>query len=132
VPPLDRDSKNATEPGVDEDALRHLESLYGSRAREVLAIAASAPALARRLSPRYPDIAAQVVFAVRFEHSVRLADFIRRRTLLGASTDQGWDAATPAAELMAGELGWSVVRVAEELDAYRRDIEKTEGFKGER
>ena len=63
--------------------------------------------LNRPLSPRYPDIAAQVIFGVRFEHCVRLSDFIRRRTLLGASTDQGWDAALAVAALMAAELGWS-------------------------
>ena len=106
--------------------------MYGSRAGAVVALADAAPELNRALSPRYPDIAAQVVFAVRFEHCVRLSDFIRRRTLLGASTDQGWDAATPVAALMAAELGWSPGQMSAELDAYRRDIDSTRAFKEER
>jgi hypothetical protein len=32
---------------------------------------------------------------------------------------------------MAGELGWTPGRAAEELETYRRDIEKTRGFKAE-
>jgi glycerol-3-phosphate dehydrogenase len=75
------------------------------------------------LSPRHPDIGAQVAFAVRQEHCRRLSDFMRRRTLLGASEDQGWDAAPRAAAIMRGELQWSAQREAEELADYQREIE---------
>jgi glycerol-3-phosphate dehydrogenase len=109
-----------------------LRTLYGSRAGAVIALADAAPDLNRSLSPRYPDIAAQVVFGVRFEHCVRLSDFIRRRTMLGASTDQGWDAATSVAALMAAELGWSPAQMSAELDAYGGDIDSTRAFKEER
>ena len=60
---------------------------------------------------------------------MRLSDFIRRRTLLGASTDQGWDAAAPAAALMAAERGWTADRTSAELDGYRRDIEAARAFR---
>jgi glycerol-3-phosphate dehydrogenase len=113
-----------------EGVTPHLYDLYGSRATEVARIAGSQPHLARPLSPKYPDLAAQVVLAVRSEYCVTLADFLRRRTLLGATADQGWDAAAPAAAIMAGELGWTAVRQQEELDAYARDIEKTQAFRG--
>jgi glycerol-3-phosphate dehydrogenase len=113
-------------------SLPFLRALYGSRAEAVIALAGAAPDLNRRLSPRYPDIAAQVIFGVRFEHCVRLSDFIRRRTLLGASADQGWDAAPPVAALMAAELGWSAGHVSAELKAYRRDIDSTRAFREER
>jgi glycerol-3-phosphate dehydrogenase len=107
----------------------HLYDLYGTRAAEVVALAHSSADLSRQLSPKYPDIAAQVAFSVRTEHCVRLSDFLRRRTLLGASADQGWDAAAPAAELMAAELGWSRARVAEEIEMYRRDVASTQAFR---
>ncbi len=113
-------------------ALPFLRALYGSRAGAVIALTEAAPDLNRPLSPGYPDIAAQVVFGVRFEHCVRLSDFIRRRTLLGASTDQGWDAAPRVAALMAAELGWSAALMSAELDAYGRDIDATRAFKEER
>ncbi len=107
----------------------HLADLFGTRAADVMALAQADPGLARPLSPKYPDIAAQVVFAVRDEHCRRLADFMRRRTLLGAAADQGWDAARPAAALMGAELGWPAARVEEEMDAYRRDIAETLAFR---
>jgi glycerol-3-phosphate dehydrogenase len=107
----------------------HLYDLYGARAMAVMALAGSAPGLDRPLSPKYPDLAAQVVHAVRHEHCVKLSDFLRRRTLLGASADQGWDAAAPAATLMAAELRWSTSRIAEELVGYRREIVATQAFR---
>jgi glycerol-3-phosphate dehydrogenase len=113
----------------DTAAIPHLYDLYGSRAADVAALARSTAGLDRRLSPKYPDVAAQVVYAVRAERCVRLSDFLRRRTLLGASDDQGWDAARPAAEIMAPELGWSAARIDEEIEMYRRDIAGTLEFK---
>jgi glycerol-3-phosphate dehydrogenase len=106
-----------------------LYDLYGSRADRILALARAEPDLAVPLSAKYPDIAAQVVFAVRDEHCLKLADFLRRRTLLGASADQGADAAWPAASLMARELGWPAARTAAEVDEYRKDIERTRAFR---
>ncbi|MGB2715227.1 MAG: glycerol-3-phosphate dehydrogenase/oxidase [Vicinamibacterales bacterium] len=107
----------------------HLDELYGTRAAEIRALAQSTPELARPLSPKYPEIGAEVVFAVRFEHCTRLSDFLRRRTLLGTTDDQGWEAAAAAAELMANELGWSRSRIEEETTAYREDIARTLAFR---
>ena len=107
----------------------HLYDLYGTRAAAVVDLARSTPGLDRPLSPKYPDIAAQVVFAVRAEHCATLADFLRRRTLLGASEDQGLDAAAAAARLMAAELGWTDSRLEAEIDSYRRDVAGTQAFR---
>ena len=70
-----------------------------------------------------------MVFAVRHEYCLRLSDFLRRRTLLGTTADQGMDAAEPAAMLMARELGWSDERRAEEVADYRREIEESRRFR---
>jgi glycerol-3-phosphate dehydrogenase len=75
----------------------HLQALYGSRAADVLRLAEADPRLAERLAPDYPDIAAQVVFAVREEQCISVDDLIFRRTLLGFSPDQG-AGARPAVE----------------------------------
>ena len=122
----------ARTPAVSQGHLSappHLYDLYGTRASGVISLAQSAAGLERALSPNYPDIAAQVVFSARFEHARRLSDFLRRRSLLGASQDQGLDAAGPAAELMAAELNWSPARIAEEVDSYRRDVAATLAFR---
>jgi glycerol-3-phosphate dehydrogenase len=131
----DRTSTTAHTPlpgarGADNRAHDHLYDLYGTRAAEVLALAQGDPRLAQPLSPQYPDIGAQVAFAARFEHCMRLSDFLRRRTLLGATSDQGWGAARPAAQLLGEELGWSPSRIEDELAAYRTDIDGTLTFRG--
>jgi glycerol-3-phosphate dehydrogenase len=79
----------------------HLGALYGSRARDVLRLVERDPRLAGRLAPEYPDIAAQVVFAVREEQCVRAEDFIQRRTLMGFSHDQGRKALAAVERWMA-------------------------------
>jgi glycerol-3-phosphate dehydrogenase len=80
------------------------------------------------LATGYPDIVAQVVFAIRSEHCRCVADFLRRRTRLGASAVQGWNAAHRVAEVMEAELSWPPHRVAAEIEAYRRDIAVTRAF----
>jgi glycerol-3-phosphate dehydrogenase len=121
-------ARGAAPPGAQGGLAAHLYDLYGARAAEVAALARSDERLARALSPKYPDIAAQVVFSIRTEHCVTLADFLRRRSLLGASDDQGCDGAGPAAALMAAELGWTAGRLQTELEAYRKDVESTMAF----
>jgi glycerol-3-phosphate dehydrogenase len=133
---LDRRSTTAAEPlpggrGARDAAIApHLYDVYGSRATDVLRLAAGRPELSRQLSPKYPDIAAQVVHAVREEWCVTVADFVRRRTFLGASADQGWDAAAAVAAIMGVELGWTPERRAREIDTYERDIARTQAFRG--
>jgi len=105
-----------------------LRALYGTRAAAVMALAASAADLEQPLAAEYPDIGAGVIFGVRFEHCRRIADFIRRRTRLGASADQGWSAARRVAELMGAELRWSPERIAAEIESYSRDIASTRAF----
>jgi glycerol-3-phosphate dehydrogenase len=107
----------------------HLNDLYGSRAREVVALASDDPELSQPLSPKYPDIGAQVAFAARHEHCMTVADFIRRRSLLGATADQGWDAAATVADILGRERAWSVDQRQRELEAYANDIERTVSFR---
>ena len=105
-----------------------LRSLYGTRAAAVMALTDAAAELEEPLASEYPDIGAQVVFSVRSEHCRRVSDFIRRRTRLGASADQGWSATSRVAEMMGAELGWQPERIAAEIEDYRRDIASTRAF----
>ncbi|HEU0336089.1 MAG TPA: glycerol-3-phosphate dehydrogenase/oxidase [Gaiellaceae bacterium] len=66
--------------GLDADVRAHLAHLYGSLATEVLDEAAADPALTERLHPDGPDVAAQVVYAVRREWATGAEDVLRRRT----------------------------------------------------
>jgi glycerol-3-phosphate dehydrogenase len=126
------DTAEALLPGAGRTAAAlkwpHLAALYGSRAAAVEALAAEDPELARPLSPRYPDVGAQVVFAARHEQCLTVADFIRRRSLLGATADQGWDAVESTASLLAGELGWTAAERERHVAAYAVDIQHTLAF----
>jgi glycerol-3-phosphate dehydrogenase len=113
-----------------QDVPPFVRALYGTRASEVMTLARSGTGLDQPLAPPYPDVAAEVVFAVRSEHCRRISDFIRRRTRLGASADQGWSAAARVAELMGAELAWQPDRVAAEIESYRDDIASTIAFNG--
>jgi glycerol-3-phosphate dehydrogenase len=95
-----------------------LDAVYGSRADRVVALAACEPGLDARLAPAYPDIAAQVVFAARYELCARLEDFMLRRSYLGFRPDRGIDAAENAARWMQKELGWSDERRRDEVARY--------------
>ena len=117
-----------TRPSGTDRMGAYLYDVYGSRAVGITTLAAAQPALARQLAPAYPDIAAQVVFAVKHERCATVSDFLRRRSLLGATADQGWMAAPVVAEIMGAELGWSAERRTREIDGYARDIERTQAF----
>jgi len=110
------------------EAPQFLRALYGGRALEVMALARDAD-LEHQLAGAYPDIAAQVVFAVRSERCRRVSDFIWRRTRLGASADQGWSAALRVAELMGAELAWPREQIAAEVENYSREVSATRAFK---
>jgi glycerol-3-phosphate dehydrogenase len=110
------------------DVPEFLRSIYGTRASNVVTIARSRNDHGQPLADDYPDIVAQVVFATRTEHCRRVSDFIRRRTQLGASADQGWNAARRVAEIMGTELSWPLQRVAAEIEGYRDEIASTRAF----
>jgi glycerol-3-phosphate dehydrogenase len=90
--------------------------MYGTRARAVTDLAASAPALARRVVPSHPVLRAEIIHAVRTEMAHTLVDVVVRRTALGAAGHPGNEAARACAELLEAELGWSKDRTARELN----------------
>jgi len=67
---------------LDEEVRSHLLHIYGSRATQVVGVAANDATLLERLHPDGPDIAAQVVFAAREEWAHTVDDVVRRRTTL--------------------------------------------------
>lgn len=117
--------------GLRNETIAHLFNLYGSRAGQVIGLAASCERLREPLSPNVPDIAAQVVFAARTEQCVRLIDFLVRRTLLGFNQDQGRSAADRALSLLVREFGWSPERTSAEMSLYQDHIAMTQAFRGE-
>ena len=100
--------KNAVErfPEFPQDVVENLARNYGSRMGDVLALTKETPKLLDRLSDRFPDIAAEVVYAVRNEMALTVEDVLFRRTGLGTVGTPGDTAITRVIDVMAQELGW--------------------------
>ena len=127
-----RDGELPEVEGVDEESSTHLAGRYGHAAVDVLELAASDPALARRISPELPDLVAEATFAARREQVRSLADVLLRRTRLGLLDARGLcaeGAEGPAltAAALAPELGWDDARVVRELEDWR-EVARAEGL----
>jgi glycerol-3-phosphate dehydrogenase len=118
--------------GVDDETREHLAARYGHAAHLVMRMAAADPALAQRISPDLPDIAAEAAFAVDHEQACTVADVLLRRTRLGlldARTLCEPGAAGPAmvARAMADQLDWDDARVEREVEAWH-EVARAEGL----
>ena len=107
------------EDGVDRDTGERLARLYGTDHTAVRGVIAAGP-LAEPLSPTCPTLGAEIVYAMREEMAVTLADAVLRRTEAGVTGHPGRPALERAAALMAFELGWLPARIEAEIDACER------------
>jgi len=115
----------AGDPAVGE----RLATAYGSRWRDVWALAAAEPALAARLVPALPYVGAELAYAVEREMACTLADLLVRRTPLAfALPDAAVGAAAAAAAIAAPRLGWDGGRAAAEVERYRREADRLFGI----
>ncbi len=108
-----------THPRVGTDCARHLVLAYGTRWRDVLALARDMPSLAEPIVSMHLAIQAEVVYAIRHEMALTLTDIVARRIQLGAAGYPGDVASRRCAEIMRDECGWSDARVDQELCALR-------------
>jgi glycerol-3-phosphate dehydrogenase len=109
------------EPGqLPTEAIEQMRFRYGHAARDVLALAAERPDLARPIVPGRPDLLAEAALAARSEQARSVGDVLLRRTRLGllaAPELRSTEQLLPVAEAIGAELGWDRERVAEEAAA---------------
>jgi len=109
--------------GITDELLEHLVGRYGGEARVVLAMCKNDPTLSRVVVPGLSYIAAEVVYATRYEMADTLDDVLERRLRARLyARDASAIAAEDVARLMADELGWTEQRVDDEVTAYRQSI----------
>jgi glycerol-3-phosphate dehydrogenase len=106
---------NAANSGLSPSMVANVVRNYGSRSDQVFDLARTDPRLARSVSQRLPDIAAEVAFAVRSEMAMTLDDVLFRRTGLGTLGPLEPGAVEEAARIMAAELGWSETERARQI-----------------
>jgi glycerol-3-phosphate dehydrogenase len=106
---------------IDDSAVRdRLVLAYGSRWRDVWAMADERPHLRERLSPSHAVIGAEIVYGVTKEMALTLGDLLIRRTHLAFQTaDQARLLAPIVADLVAPLLQWT----ARDREAALRDYD---------
>jgi glycerol-3-phosphate dehydrogenase len=103
-----------TPPAVAERLAHNHGSAYGDVLRE-----GRERADWNQPIPGTAVLRAEVIHAIRSEMACRLSDCVFRRTDLATTGDPGAAALDAAADLAAGELGWSPERRADELRQVR-------------
>ncbi|MDH7568817.1 MAG: FAD-dependent oxidoreductase, partial [Armatimonadota bacterium] len=96
--------------GLSSDQADYLLSFYGTRAADVLALAEENPELRQQVAPAYPDIRAQVQYAVETEGARSTADVLLRRTGLAYAADRGAQAVDPVSRDVGQLLGWNAAQ----------------------
>lgn len=118
-------AKSGARLGLEADVLEQVARRYGGEGRAVLALCDETPALARRLAGGLPVIAAEVVYAARYEMAVCVEDVLARRTrALLHDADAAMQAAREVAEILGAELGWSDARIEDEVAHFADLVEK--------
>ncbi len=112
----DRDGAAQVLAALPADLREAMTARYGTRAIVAASLVRQSPELAQPLVAGCPVVAAEVIYAVRYEIAVSVSDFIRRRTALSWRHPRCAGAtAEAAARLMAAELGWDRARELSEI-----------------
>lgn len=105
---------------VTLSTIRHLISLYTDAAPEMIRLMKARPELAVPVGAGVPTLGAEVVYVIRREMAIRLADIVVRRTGLGSASQPSREAIAASARIAAAELGWDDARRADEVAAVER------------
>ncbi len=100
---------------LDGDAVEHLVSNYGSEYPGVANLLAENPDWRNPVDGQTTVLRAEVVYAVRREMAMKLADVVRRRTELGSTGNPGLKVLRDCAHLVAVELGWDKAKIEQEI-----------------
>lgn len=111
-------SAKARALNIEPASLDHLATSYGASALDILKMIEIDPPLSKRISPEFPPLLAEVVFAVKEEMAVSLEDILFRRIRLGlVHQEQCQLAANKVARLVQGIVGWDDQRTQMEIES---------------
>jgi glycerol-3-phosphate dehydrogenase len=94
----------------------HIPLAYGNADNDVFNIVATEGGAGNFIMERQPLIKAEVIYCIREEMAVKLSDMILRRTDCGSFGCPSPQELGQIAEIMAGELGWSMEQIDKEID----------------
>jgi len=123
---LERAAQRAAETeGLSLETAQHLVSAYGADFQRVVELAREDERLRAPLVDGLPHLAAEVIYAVRYEMALTLADVLARRMRLSLLAGGDLLGCVPmAAELMARELGWESSERQRQIDQFVAEYER--------
>ena len=101
-----------------------LSRIYGSRGDAIRELIKEDAALGEIFDPESGGVAAEVVYAFRYEFARTLADCLLRRTMVGLNSALGVGADEAAAKIGLQFLGWTNERALDEVQRYRRFVDR--------
>jgi glycerol-3-phosphate dehydrogenase len=101
---------------LDGNVIDHLVTYYGTDVDQVLDYVVKDASWGQSLSAAYPDIEAQIIYAVEREMACHLDDILFRRTGIGTLGNPGIEVISRCANIMARNLHWDKEYHQEEID----------------
>ncbi len=107
--------------GIPIESAEAIARWHGRHAMCVVQTAMHDPVMRQPILDHQPQLVAQAVEAVAYEHAVTLADILLRRVPM--ALDQNWnlESTTQAAVRIAPALRWSERRIKEEIEAFEEE-----------
>lgn len=107
--------------GIPRQSAEAVARWHGRHAMCVVQTAMHNPLMRMPIVEGYPQLVAQAVEAVAYEHAVTLADILLRRVPM--ALDQHWDEqhTAQAATRIASTVGWNERRMREEIEAFEEE-----------
>ena len=102
---------------ISDKGSERLLNIYGGRAIELVELAKTMPESGTWIDSDRSVLAAEVVFAIREEMALTLADVVHRRLMIGLSATQGRELYDVIANIAVAEFGWDELQRKSELDA---------------
>ncbi|MEM9274792.1 MAG: glycerol-3-phosphate dehydrogenase [Cyanobacteria bacterium P01_F01_bin.143] len=106
------------------ETINYLFEQYGAKALEILALTKKDPDLASPISSNFPDIKAQIVYAVRSEFAHNLVDILCRRTMLAMNGNYGLDLLSVISATLVQYCGWTAEKCDRDCREYQTYMEE--------
>lgn len=121
----DSHSKEILLHGYTKDIPEGHWAVYGSNAAKIQEIALEKALYAEKIHVNFPNILAEVVWAVRNEMAMKLEDVLSRRVrLLILDAQAALDSAERVVQIMAAEMGKDAEWMAAELEDFSKTAHK--------
>jgi len=101
---------------ISDITIQHLTRIYGSEYEQVLALANENKGWLKPVTDSNEVLKVEIIYAVRHEMALTLADVILRRSDLGSAGHPGEEVLDACVKLMAKELKWNKARTVKELE----------------